>query len=292
MGQTTKTLKILVTGANGQLGSEIQKLSGQYPGFVFAYTDIDSLDITNDVALEDCIDSFVPDFVVNCAAYTAVDRAEQEEDKAMLLNSIAPSLLGIMASKYGFKLIHVSTDYVFNGHAFVPYGEDFPTSPNSAYGRSKLLGEEKLRGNENAMIIRTSWLYSAYGHNFVKTIINKGRTNPELRVVFDQVGTPTWANDLARAILDIISSEKFIPEIFHYSNEGVCSWYDFAKEIIVLSGIQCKVTPVFSNEYQTAASRPPYSVLSKAKIKRLYGIEIPYWKESLAKCLEIINQSK
>lgn len=295
MVQTTNQTnrKILITGAKGQLGSEIKALANLYDEFTFVFTDVDDLDITDPLALKEFCNKYKPNFIVNCAAYTAVDRAEDEETLAQKLNAEAPKHLAEAARGVGAKLIHISTDYVFNGRTWEPYSEQDQTSPNSAYGLSKLKGEEFALGYDNTMVIRTSWLYSNYGNNFVKTIARKGKTSDSLRVVFDQVGTPTWGHDLAKAIVEIIikSENSFVPGIFHYSNEGVCSWYDFALEIVSYLNINCKVVPVLSCEYQTKANRPPYSVLNKAKIKNTFGISVPHWKDSLHKCLKNIDLS-
>nr|HPI45062.1 dTDP-4-dehydrorhamnose reductase [Tenuifilaceae bacterium] len=242
----TSTKNILVTGANGQLGTEIRYLHNLYPHFNIIFTDFHELDITNAKSVEKALDALKPAFLVNCAAYTAVDKAEQEGTQANLLNAIAPKILADACKKYGAKLIHVSTDYVFDGKANTPYNEDSTVNPQSVYGKTKLTGEQNVLESGVGMVIRTSWLYSAYGSNFVKTILKHGAVKPELGVVFDQTGTPTWAHDLAKAILQIIDSgtENFKPEIFHYSNEGVCSWFDFAHEIVSLSNLNSKVKPI------------------------------------------------
>lgn len=295
MEQTTsnKKVTVLITGSKGQLGSEIRAIAELYNQLEFIFTDIDELDITSFDSLASYLQEKKPNYIVNCAAYTAVDRAEDEPEKAFLLNAEAPKLLAESVMLIGAKLIHVSTDYVFNGKSWEPYTEEHQTSPNSAYGSSKLKGEEYVLANDNTMVIRTSWLYSNYGNNFVKTIARKGQTNDELKVVFDQIGTPTWGHDLAKAIVDLVikSQDVFSPGVYHYSNEGVCSWYDFALEIVSYLDIKCKVTPVLSTEYQTKANRPPYSVLNKAKIKKTFGISIPHWRESLHKCLTNIDLS-
>lgn len=284
----TSTKNILVTGANGQLGTEIRYLHNQYPHFNFIFTDFQELDITNAESVEKALDALKPAFLVNCAAYTAVDKAEQEETQANLLNAIAPKILADACKKYGAKLIHVSTDYVFDGKANTPYNEDSTVNPQSVYGKTKLAGEHHVLESGVGMVIRTSWLYSAYGNNFVKTILKHGAVKPELGVVFDQTGTPTWAHDLAKAILQIVNSgtENFKPEIFHYSNEGVCSWFDFAHEIVSLSNLNSKVKPIETKDYPTLATRPQYSVMNKQKIRNLYNVETPYWRESLIECLK------
>lgn len=284
----TSTKNILVTGSNGQLGSEIRGLQSNYPLLNFIFTDFQELDITNRESVEKALDALKPAFLINCAAYTAVDKAEQEETQANLINAIAPKILADACKKYGAKLIHVSTDYVFDGTANTPYNEDSTVNPQCIYGKTKLVGEQNVLDSGVGMIIRTSWLYSAYGTNFVKTILKHGAVKPELGVVFDQTGTPTWAHDIAKAILQIVDkgTENFKPEIFHYSNEGVCSWFDFAHEIVSLSNLNCKVKPIESKDYPTLAVRPQYSVMNKQKIRNLYNVETPYWRESLIECLK------
>jgi len=284
-------IKVFITGANGQLGSELQSLAEQHMNISFLFTDIDTLDITDSNAVKSFFMNYRPDYVVNCAAYTAVDKAEVDEENAFRLNASAPAILASAADELGFKLIHISTDYVFNGRTWEPYCENDSPSPNSVYGKSKHNGEEEVLKSNNAMVIRTSWLYSVYGKNFVKTIASKANKSQELRVVFDQIGSPTWANDLAKAIVDIIllGKDKFKPNIFHYSNEGVCSWYDFALEIVSFYRLKCKIIPILSCEYLVAANRPPYSVLNKNKIKETFGLGIPHWKDSLLKCLSTLD---
>lgn len=279
---------ILVTGANGQLGTELRTEAIKYPPLNFLFTDFRELDITDKSKVENFIRKYQPSYVVNCAAYTAVDRAEQEETQAYQLNAIAPKILAETCKAYRARLIHVSTDYVFDGKTHIPYSEISATNPTSVYGKSKLEGELQVQESGVGMIIRTSWLYSAYGNNFVKTILKHAKLKPELNVVFDQVGTPTWANDLASAIIQVIGKgeENFKPEIFHYSNEGVCSWYDFAHEIVDIAGLSCTVQPIETKDYPTPATRPPYSILNKQKIRNLYGVTTPYWRESLIKCLK------
>ena len=279
---------ILVTGCNGQLGSEIQSIHSEYP-YHFIFTDIHNLDITNREQLEKIFRSNFIDFIINCAAYTNVNKAESDVKNAVLLNKTAPGLLAELATKYKSFLIHGSTDYVFDGTNHKPYTESDATQPISVYGKSKLDGEiEIIYNTKRAVIIRTSWLYSSFGNNFVKTMLNVGHEKGELKVVYDQVGTPTYAGDLAKAILDIIPQTDKIKqvEIFNFSNEGVCSWYDFAKEIIEISQIKCNVFPINSLAFPTPVKRPHYSVLSKEKIKQFFNLEIPYWKDSLKECLK------
>jgi dTDP-4-dehydrorhamnose reductase len=285
-------MKILITGAYGQLGSEINCLTNKYPDWKFLFTDVDTLDITNESDLGIWFKNNKPDYVVNCAAYTAVDKAETDSETADKVNSFAPALLGMVSKKYGAKLIHISTDYVFDGEAFSPYSEIDDVIPKSVYGKSKLQGEKRcFEENPETIVIRTSWLYSTFGNNFVKTMLRLGKERGWLNVVFDQVGTPTYAADLANTILTIIQisekqTEKFAPGIYHYSNEGVASWYDFANAVFEISEVKCDVLPVRSVEFPTPAKRPNFSVLDKSKIKYTFGITIPYWRESLKICIE------
>jgi len=283
---------ILITGSKGQLGRSIEHLSAEFPDFNFTYTDIEELDIIKLFELDNFFSGKEYKYIINCAAYTAVDKAEEEPDKALLINSTAVKNLVEMCIRYDAFLFHVSTDYVFDGKKFSPYNEDDETCPDSAYGRSKQMGEvEVISSGIRSMIIRTSWLYSEYGHNFVKTMIKYGRERNNLNVVFDQIGTPTYAADLARVILDIISQSSKItkPEVFNYSNEGVASWYDFAKAIMEIDGINCNINPIETKDYPLPANRPPYSVLNKAKIKSKFNLEIPYWKDSLRTCISNLN---
>lgn len=285
-------MQILVTGAYGQLGSEIKLLQENYPDWEFCFTDVDSLDITNELAVQDFFSENKFDFVVNCAAYTAVDKAESDEQTAHLVNAVAPKILASQAMTAGAKLIHVSTDYVFAGDACTPYAETDKTNPQGAYGRTKLEGEENvLAENPNSVVIRTSWLYSTFGNNFVKTMLRLGKERGELNVVFDQVGSPTYAADLAETILSIIDStakevKNFVSGIYHFSNEGVASWFDFALAIFDFARVDCDVKPVLSDQFPTPTKRPHYSVLDKAKIKNTYGIAIPYWRDSLKECIK------
>ena len=285
-------MKILVTGAYGQLGNEIKSLISKYPDWQFLFTDIDSLDITDEGSLKNYFQQNKPGFVINCAAYTAVDKAETDIETARKVNALAPKLLADIAKRNGAKFIHISTDYVFDGEIFAPYTEDDKVNPQSVYGQTKLQGEKNcIEENNESIIIRTSWLYSSFGSNFVKTMLRLGSERDNLNVVFDQVGTPTYAADLANSILIIISdseknSKNFVPGIYHYSNEGVASWFDFAKAIFEISGVKCNVSPVRSVEFPTPAKRPSYSVLDKSKIKNTFGIAIPYWRESLKRCIE------
>lgn len=281
---------ILVTGANGQLGNSIRLLAKHYPQYNFLFTDVDTLDITDPQAVGKAIKDNQVDYVLNCAAYTAVDKAEDDEELCRRLNSYAVGVLGKAAYEAGAKMIHVSTDYVFSGTSCLPYKETDETRPVSAYGRTKLAGEQILKEVcPDAVIIRTAWLYSEFGSNFVKTVLRLGKERDELRFVFDQIGTPTYAGDLAAAVMAVVTADEkgaYVPGIYHYSNEGVCSWYDFTVKILEIAGIACRVFPIETEEYPTRAVRPPYSVLNKKKIKETYGVTVPHWEESLRVCME------
>ncbi|MBT7621648.1 MAG: dTDP-4-dehydrorhamnose reductase [Lentimicrobiaceae bacterium] len=279
---------ILITGSNGQLGSEIREISDQYENYNFIFTDVEELDLT---ISEDIVSFFTDnkiDACINCAAYTAVDKAEDEVELAMLVNSTAVENLSKVCKNNGTLLFHISTDYVFNGKHFMPYVETDTVSPDSQYGLSKLKGEEAVMLNcDKAIIVRTSWLYSSHGNNFVKTLIKLGNERDQLSVVSDQVGTPTYAADLAEAIMVMIASfdETKPKEIYHFSNEGVISWYDFGKAIMKLSDIECAINPIDSKDYPSKANRPFYSVLSKSKIKKHYSVNVPYWEDSLRRMI-------
>ncbi|MDF1880898.1 dTDP-4-dehydrorhamnose reductase [Sulfurimonas sp. MAG313] len=284
---------ILVTGANGQLGSEIQALSKAYSQYEFTFTNKDTLDLSNLCKLEDFFDSKSFDIIINCAAYTAVDKAEEDQDKAKILNHKSVNLLSKIAKNRDISLIHISTDYVFDGTSHIPYTEDMKTCPQSVYGQTKLDGENAIIevNPKNSMIIRTSWVYSSYGNNFVKTMLRLGKERDSLGVIFDQVGTPTYARDLAQVILDAVPKLKNDSvEIYHYSNEGVCSWYDFSKAIFELSHVNCEVNAIETFQYPTPAKRPSYSILNKSKIKKEFEISVPYWKDSLKDCLKIMGE--
>lgn len=279
-------MNILITGCNGQLGNEIQLLQAQYAQHTWLNTDVNELDITDKAAIERFVEANEIDGIVNCAAYTAVDKAESDPQLARKLNADAPAFLAEAVAKRDGWMVQVSTDYVFNGTKHTPYVETDEPCPNSIYGQTKLEGEQAVsKLCTNAMIIRTAWLYSEFGNNFVKTMIRLGREREQLGVIFDQVGTPTYAHDLATAIMTAID-KGIKPGVYHFSNEGVTSWYDFTKSIHRLAGINtCQVSPLHTAEYPTPACRPAYSVLDKTKIKDAYGIEIPHWEESLAKCI-------
>lgn len=285
-------LHILVTGSNGQLGNEIRKLAHLYSNFDFVFTDIEELDITNKEHVQQFFSANKPGCVINCAAYTAVDRAESEREKAMLINADAVRLLAECCKDNNSLLVHISTDYVFDGTKKSPYLETDPVSPVSFYGKSKSSGEKHiLEISPPAIIIRTSWLYSSFGGNFVKTILKSAREKGRLNVVNDQYGSPTYAADLARTILQIIpqASAERKPEIFNYSNEGIITWFEFAKAIVEIKHIECIINPVNTNEYPTIAIRPGYSAFSKEKIINHYGVSIPHWEESLKSCLLLID---
>lgn len=283
-------MKILITGCNGQLGNEMQLLEKENPQHTYFNTDVAELDITNQAAIEAFVEAHQIDGIVNCAAYTAVDKAEDNEALCQLLNAEAPAYLAHAIGKRGGWMIQISTDYVFDGTKHTPYVEDDETCPNSVYGKTKLVGELNVQKLcERSMIIRTAWLYSTFGNNFVKTMIRLGNEKPELGVIFDQIGTPTYARDLAVCIMAAIN-QGVIPGIYHFSNEGVISWYDFTKAIHRIAGItSCHVRPLHTAEYPTPAARPHYSVLDKTKIKQTYGIEVPYWEDSLRECITLLG---
>lgn len=288
------TFNILVTGSKGQLGSEIKELSSNY-SYNFFFTTRDDIDITNKENIRNFCQINSINVIINCAAYTAVDKAETDIENADLINRKAVKKLALISKELNIKLIHISTDYVFDGKNFKPYCEEFQTNAQSVYGKTKLEGElEFININpKNSLIIRTSWVYSYYGNNFVKTMLRLGKEKESLGVIFDQIGTPTYAVHLAKTILDIIpqiDNEKV--DIYNYSNEGVLSWYDFAKEIMKMAKLDCKINPIETFQYPTPAIRPHYSLLNKAKIKSKFNIEIPYWKDGLDDCLKRLNEKR
>ncbi|MBC8314863.1 MAG: dTDP-4-dehydrorhamnose reductase [Bacteroidales bacterium] len=285
-------MKILITGANGQMGSEFRWLEESFEMYQFLFTDIEELDITNPDSVNAYFQSENPDIIINCAGYTAVDKAEEEPEKAMHINGIAPEILSKAATANDTLLIHISTDYVFNGQAYKPYTEEDSPDPISFYAQSKYAGEVAVETNANrGIIIRTSWLYSSYGNNFAKTILKLSNERENLNIIFDQIGTPTYARDLCKTILDILPDLETCQgvELFHYSNEGVASWYDFASAIVDLTRINCQVYPIETKEYPLPAPRPYYSVMNKRKIKSQFGIKIPHWRDSLKDCLALLN---
>lgn len=283
---------ILVTGANGQLGNEMKIISAQYPGFDFLFVTKDDLSIDDEVALKKYFADHKIHFCVNCAAYTAVDKAETEPGKALLINGTAVGNLAKVCKEHRTQFIHISTDYVFDGTATAPYSEDHPVAPVNAYGATKLKGEElAFQNNPGSIIIRTSWVYSSFGNNFVKTMLRLMKEKEQLNVVSDQQGCPTYAADLAAAIMLIITSEKAAgnPGIYNYSNAGIINWYQFAVAIKELSGSSCLVNPIPSAGFPTPAKRPSYSVMDTTKIKHAFEMDIPFWKDSLQKCMTIIG---
>ncbi|MBP5277233.1 MAG: dTDP-4-dehydrorhamnose reductase [Prevotella sp.] len=286
-------MRILVTGCNGQLGNTIRDRQHNYPQHEWFNTDVAELDITDKEAVEQFVEEHQIDGIINCAAYTAVDRAEDDVEIATQLNVTGPAILAMAIERREGWLIHISTDYVFDGTHCTPYTEDEPTCPMSVYGRTKQVAENTvMQYCRKAMIIRTAWLYSEYGNNFVKTMLRLGREREQLKVVYDQIGTPTYAGDLADVILSVIT-KGIVAGIFHYSNEGVISWYDFTKAIHEMASItRCEVLPIRSAEYPAKAPRPAYSVLDKQKIKTQYNIRIPYWKDSLAHCLHLLKEKR
>ena len=288
-------MKILVTGANGQLGSEIEALGSTYPTFEFVFSDLPELDICNLALLSDFVKENEIQTIINCAAYTAVDKAEEDTELAKLVNATAVGNLVAVAEEKNLKLIHISTDYVFDGTSHIPYAEEIPVSPLGIYGATKREGEEYvINSSSNSILIRTSWLYSSFGNNFVKTMLRLGNERDNLGVIFDQVGSPTYARDLAQVCLEILSKSGRLDaqgKVYHFSNEGVASWYDFAKAIMEMGEVDCQVNPIESKDYPTPAARPYYSVLNKSKIKADFGIQIPYWRDSLKDCIDKLNKS-
>lgn len=284
-------MNILVTGANGQLGNELRRLAPQHGSHQFFFTDVEELDITDAQAIFTFVKKESINLVINCAAFTAVDKAENQQELCHLLNAEAPGFLAAAMNEVDGWMLQISTDYVFDGTSHVPYRETDPTAPIGVYGRTKLEGEEiVMRTCPKGVIVRTAWLYSSFGNNFVKTMIRLGREREELGVVFDQIGTPTYAADLADAVLQMVE-HGLVAGIYHYSNEGVTSWYDFAQEIHRQAGItNCLVRPLHTAEYPTPAQRPHYSVLDKNKIRQTYGISIPWWGEALTRCISELTQ--
>lgn len=280
-------MKVLITGAGGQLGNAFQFIASDYPQFQFYFKSRSELDISDAAAVRKALSETGAQALVNGAAYTAVDKAETEQDTAFAINAGAPGVLATAARESGIRLVHISTDYVFNGKGSRPYREDDPVDPVNVYGASKQKGEEAvLQANRDAVIIRTSWVYAPFGNNFVKTMLRLMQSRPEIGVVADQYGSPTNALDLARAIVRMLESAQWIGGIYHFSNDGVISWFDFALFIRDKSGLDCKVKALTTVEYPTPARRPAYSVLDKTKIQQVFGITLRPWQESLAECLE------
>lgn len=286
---------ILVTGSNGQLGNELKVVSDKYYGYDFIFTDLDVLDLTNQNQTKDFISNSKPDWIINCAAFNLVDKAESDPESAILVNSTSVKNITDAIKNSDCRFIHISTDYVYDGSSNVPYNELSVTNPASAYGKSKLAGEKYALLHHGSMVIRTSWLYSSFGNNFVKTILKNGKQKESLRVVFDQTGTPTYAADLAGAIMNIVSGVirnhfALNAGIYNYSNEGVCTWYDFAVEIIKEAGLNCQIQPVLTKDYLLQAPRPVFSVMDKTKIKENYGLSIPHWRDSFIKCMKLLKE--
>jgi len=285
-------MKILVTGANGQLGKELQALQANYPQLQFHFFTKSELDIADFSLVEASFEQVQPNYCINCAAYTAVDKAETEKETAFLINQTGAKNLALASKLRGAKFIHISTDYVFDGNGKEPFKEDHPVNPQNIYGASKLKGEEEtLAVNPDSIIIRTAWVYSEFGNNFVKTMLRLMQSREEIGVVDDQQGSPTYAADLAKAILFIINSKKWVPGIYHYSNEGVITWFDFAKAIQEYIQSGCRVNAIPTSAYPTPAKRPAYSVLDKEKIKATFNVAIPHWQESLHLCLNRLKES-
>lgn len=282
------TSPVLVTGSRGQLGDAIRRRMDRFPAYTFTLTDIDELDLCDKKAVDDFVRRGRYAYIINCAAYTAVDRAESDAERCMRINRDAVGHLATAAREVSARLIHISTDYVFDGRATRPYREDDPTAPTSVYGRTKLAGEHVLLETlpTDAVILRTAWLYSEVGNNFVKTMLRLGAERPEIRVVNDQLGSPTYAGDLAEAVLRVLTAPTFHPGIYHYTDDGVCSWYDFARHILRVAHPTCIVRPIPTADYPTPAARPAYSVLDKTRIRQAYGVSIPRWQDSLDRCLQ------
>ena len=278
--------KILVTGANGQLGKELKQLEPAYPQFDFIFLSREDMPIHHFEMVRHYFNVYNPQYLINCAAYTAVDRAEQEPDRAFQVNGEATGVLAAVCKEHHTRFIHISTDYVFDGTATAPYKADAPVNPQSVYGASKLEGERQaMTLNPDSIIIRTSWVYAEFGKNFVKTMLKLMSERESIGVVSDQTGSPTYAADLAEAILEIIASQEWHPGIYHYANEGVITWYDLAVAIKELTGSACQVNPIPTSAYPTPAKRPAYSVLDTTRIRDTFGIRLKDWKESLKKCL-------
>jgi len=292
----TKLLTILVTGSSGQLGLSIKTIAADFTDYNFFFANRHEIDLSNSASIADFFEHQTFDIIINCAAHTAVDKAESETELANQINHHAVQQLANIAKQENIKLIHISTDYVFNGRQYRPYLETDSVDPQSVYGQVKLNGEQAIHNTlkKNAIIIRTGWVYSEYGNNFVKTMLKLGNERDSLNVIFDQIGTPTYAKDLAQAIMNIVQSKAFHQKDFttnmvHFSNEGACSWYDFAKAIFEIANIQCHVNAIETKDYPAPAKRPPYSVLNKAKIKKTYHLAIPYWRDSLRQCLNALK---
>ena len=286
-------MNLLITGANGQLGNELRVAFGERSDVRLFFTDVETLDITKSWMLDEYVEKNEITHIVNCAAFTAVDRAEEDRLGAAKLNIDAVGNIANTALRHGIRVVHISTDYVFDGRGFQPYTENMPALPSTVYGKTKFAGEQTLTTLcRDSIVIRTAWLYSSFGSNFVKTMIKYGREKDEMHVVYDQIGSPTYAADLAGVIVEILTNRLWTPGIYHYTNEGICSWYDFAKAILRLMDIDCKLSPVTSSEYKSKTPRPFYTVLNKNKIKKTFDIEIPYWMDSLERCIKILKEQE
>jgi dTDP-4-dehydrorhamnose reductase len=283
---------ILVTGAHGQLGSELHSLSAQFSSAQFTFTHHQHLDITDSDSVIKYVKAGNFSALINCAAYTAVDKAESDKENAMAVNGIAPGVLAKACKQLNVKFVHISTDFVFDGTIARPLIETDPVNPLGIYGATKLEGEKQVVAhNDEALIIRTSWVYSSFGNNFVKTILRLCKERDSLNIIYDQVGTPTYAKDLAQVILEIVTGGQWHPGLYHYSNEGVASWYDFAIAIRDAAGLKTQINPIETSQYPTPAVRPKYSVLNKKKLKETFNVRIPYWKDSLSNCMKQIKQA-
>lgn len=287
------TKNILVTGSNGQLGNELKSLQSKYPQYNFTFYSREELNISDPKAIEENFEKTSPHFVINCAAYTAVDKAETEHDTAMMINGSAVGYLAAACNKNGAKFIHISTDYVFDGQSKAPLKETDDVHPVNFYGESKLLGERlAFKHNEDSVVIRTSWVYSVFGNNFVKTMIRLMQSRESISVVNDQIGSPTYAADLAEVIMQIIDADKWVAGVFHFSNDGVISWYEFAQEIKTLTGSNCMVNGIPTEQYPTPAKRPTYSVMDKSKIVETYNVALKNWRESLQRCIALLKDDQ
>jgi dTDP-4-dehydrorhamnose reductase len=283
--------RVAVTGSTGQLGTELMQIAGHYPGYTFIFLSREIFPLDDLAKMESWLNQNPVDIFIHCAAYTAVDKAESEKEKAFQVNATASGLIASALSKNKTRLIYISTDYVFDGTSALPLSEDAKTNPVNIYGASKLEGEkEVLQNNPLSQVIRTSWVYSSYGNNFVKTMIRLMKGRESINVVEDQIGSPTYAADLALAIMQILESNHFSPGIYHYSNEGETNWYSFASEIKKLTGSSCHVMPIPSSGFPTPAKRPSYSLMDKSKIKKDYGLHIPDWRDSLAVCIDLLKK--
>jgi dTDP-4-dehydrorhamnose reductase len=287
----TSIPKILVTGANGQLGKSIKKISPVYPQFEFVFLSREDMPIHHAAMIRNCFAAWRPQFCINCAAYTAVDRAEEEKEKAFQVNGDGVGYLAHACKEFEARLVHISTDYVFDGRSLKPYTEDDITNPLNVYGASKLKGEELcLEQDPQSIIIRSSWVYSEFGKNFIRTMLKLLREKEEINVVKDQLGSPTYAHDLAETILKIIAGPPWLPGIYHFCNEGIISWYDFAREIKKMIRANCRINAVSTNEYPTLARRPAFSALNSGKIMHTFHLQLHDWKESLAACLGELSE--